>query len=72
MAVPGLTPVTMPDDVPTVATAGLPLVHTPPVVALANVVVKPVHTKPLPVIGVESEKIVTVTGMRVLGQPATT
>lgn len=72
VAVPGLAPVTTPEDVPTVAIVGLLLVQTPPVVALAKVVVKPVQTKLLPVIGVDRENIVTVTGIRVLGQPATT
>lgn len=44
----------------------------PPAEALANVVVKPVHTKRLPVIGVDNAKIVAVTGILVLEHPATT
>jgi hypothetical protein len=55
-----------------VAIAGDPLVHIPPVVALASVVVKPVQTNKLPVIGVDNANMVTVTGMRTLGHPATT
>jgi hypothetical protein len=48
--VPGDTPVTTP--VPEiVATVGVPLIHTPPVVALASVVVLPVHTVKVPVMG---------------------
>lgn len=51
--VPGVTPVTMPDAEPTVACPTLPLVHVPPVEALANVaVVNPVppHIAAAPVI----------------------
>lgn len=40
VAVPAVTPVTMP-LVPTEATALLPLLHAPPVVALVNVTVLP-------------------------------
>jgi hypothetical protein len=70
--VPVETPVTTPLDNPTVATAGLLLVHVPPVDALDNVEVNPEQTKKLPVIGVDNAKILTVIGIRLLGQPATT
>jgi hypothetical protein len=50
MLVPGDTPVTTP--VPeTVATVGVPLIHTPPVVAVARVVVLPAQTVSVPVMG---------------------
>lgn len=69
---PGDPPVTMPVDEPTVATVMVLLVHVPPPLALASVVVKPVHTKRLPVIGVDNANIVAVTGILSLGHPATT
>jgi len=40
---PGLTPVTTPVNEPTVATAGVPLLHVPPGVALDNVTELPTH-----------------------------
>ena len=48
---PVFTPVTMP-EVPTVATVVLLLLHMPPGVLLASVVVAPGHTFIVPVIGV--------------------
>jgi len=58
-AVPSATPVTTPDELPIEATAGLPLVHVPPLVALPNVVVADSHTVSVPVIGdAEPEVIV--------------
>lgn len=50
LAVPAVLPFTTP-EVPTVAIAGLLLLHVPPVVTLANVVVSPTHTDAVPVIG---------------------
>ncbi len=41
-------PVTVPVEEPMVATAVLLLLHTPPLVALVNVVVKPTHTLIVP------------------------
>lgn len=50
-AVPALTPLTTPDDTPTVATLSLPLLHAPPpLVALLRLLVEPVHKLRLPVI----------------------
>ena len=48
VAVPAATPVTIPDEVPTVAIDVLLLVHIPPAVASLNVVVEPTQTLPLP------------------------
>jgi hypothetical protein len=48
--VPIATPDTIPDVVPTVATAGVLLLHVPPVVALDSVVVEPAQTFNVPVI----------------------
>jgi len=48
--VPGLIPDTIPVVEPTIATPVLPLLHVPPVVAEANVVVAPVHKPNAPVI----------------------
>jgi hypothetical protein len=36
---------------PILATEGAPLVHVPPVIVLPKVVVKPIHTTAVPVIG---------------------
>ena len=47
--VPAATPVTIPDDEPTVATPTLPLVHVPPDGVLFNVVVRPAQTVNVPV-----------------------
>ena len=49
VAVPVATPVTMPVE-PTVAVAGSLLLHEPPGVASANVVVAPMQTESEPVI----------------------
>src|ERR1043165_6424825 len=43
VAVPGLIPVTMPVEEPTVPIVGVALLHVPPEVELESVVVKPVH-----------------------------
>ena len=50
VAVPPPTPVTTPELL-TVATDGLPLVHTPPVVPSARLVVALWHNMSVPVIG---------------------
>src|SRR4051812_40805964 len=42
-AVPGEIPVTIPELMPTPAVPGLPLDHAPPLVALLNEVVAPMH-----------------------------
>ena len=49
MDVPALMPVTTPVPDTTVAIAVLLLLHVPPPVALANVVVEPSHTLAVPV-----------------------
>jgi len=49
VTVPEATPVTIPDEDPTVAVAVLLLDHEPPVVASARVVVAPEHTLAVPV-----------------------
>ena len=51
VTVPAATPVTTPVDEPTVAKPVLLLLHVPPVVAQASVVVAPSHTVSVPVIG---------------------
>jgi hypothetical protein len=48
---PGTTPVTIPVNEPTVATAILLLVQVPPPVLLVSVVVLPSHTLNVPVMG---------------------
>ena len=50
VTVPGATPVTTPVDASTIAILVLVLVHTPPVVALENVVVRASHNVLTPVI----------------------
>ena len=50
VAVPAATPVTTPVLEFTVATAVFDDVHTPPAVALVNVVVEPAHTSVVPLI----------------------
>src|ERR1043166_8504132 len=51
VTVPAATPVTTPDDEPTVAIAVLVLVHRPPVTASDNAVVRPTQTEVVPVMG---------------------
>jgi hypothetical protein len=51
ITVPGDTPVTIPVVDPIDAMKPLELLHVPPVVASANVVVKPWHTLNVPAIG---------------------
>ena len=52
MEVPGVTPVTKPDPVITVATAGVPLLQVPPPASPLSEVVKPWHTLNVPVMAV--------------------
>ena len=58
--VPPATPVTIPDELPTVATVVVPLVHVPPPVTSFNVVVLPTHSENVPVIGLGNVFTVTV------------
>lgn len=50
VSVPAVTPATVPVDEPTVATAGLLLLHEPPPVLLNKVEVDPTHVLVVPVI----------------------
>ena len=50
LTMPGVIPVTMPEDEPTVAMAGLLLTQVPPAVASVSVVVAPWHWWVMPVI----------------------
>jgi hypothetical protein len=69
LAVPGLTPVTRPVVIPTVAIPVLPLLHVPPVVALLSVVVCPTQTTGLPEL-VASAAFTVSTAVRVQPVPA--
>lgn len=51
VTVPADTPVTTPDEEPTVAVEPLALVHVPPVEASLSVVVRPTHAFKVPVMG---------------------
>jgi len=51
---PGLTPVTMPLEEPTVAIDVLPLLQVPPGVVELNVMLRPIQTDPGPVIAAGS------------------
>ena len=78
--VPGVTPSSNPDIDPTEATVVVPLVHTPPDVALVNGVVEPTHTVVAPVIGAgEGFTVTTVVAKHpepvryvIVGDPAAT
>jgi len=48
--VPAIVPLAIPEDGSIVATELLLLLHTPPLNALLNVVIRPVHTDDTPVI----------------------
>ena len=60
VAVPAVTPVTVPVAEPTVALEVLLLLHVPLPVASVNVVVSPIHTAPVPVIPEGTELTVIV------------
>ena len=51
MVVPALTPVTMPVEDPTTATAVLELLHVPPEVALLSDVLAPIQADRVPIMG---------------------
>ena len=68
VAVPAVTPVTLPDP-STVAFAVLLLLQVPPAVASLRLVTKPTHTAALPFIAVGIGLIVTVTLPSVPQQP---
>lgn len=60
VAIPAVTPVTIPVDDPTVAIPGALLVHVPPVTPSLSVVARPMHTCVTPVIAVGTVFTVTV------------
>ena len=62
VVVPTPVPVTTP-EVPIVATPGLLLAHTPPVVASLSVVVLPIHVVRVPVIVASKGNGLTVNGV---------
>ena len=66
---PDVTPVTIPDAEPIVATAELLLLQMPPVIASDNVIVEPTHTSERPVIVPAFVGVFTVTVLVVI-QPA--
>ncbi len=71
--VPDETPVTIPELVPTVATAVLVLLHVPPVTASLSVVVDPTQMVVVPAMGPGGAVIITVTTMVFsppIGQPS--
>jgi len=51
VAVPGPAPLIIPEEIPAVATPGLPLTHTPPAGVALSVVDVPTHNAIVPVIG---------------------
>jgi hypothetical protein len=57
--VPVVTPLTMPDDEPTVATVVLLLIQVPPAVASVTVIVEPAHTLVGPLIAAGAGLTVT-------------
>ena len=59
VVVPTLTPDTTPVAAPTVATAPLLLLHTPPLTAVLNVVVHASHTVSVPAIELGAADMVT-------------
>lgn len=68
VAEPALTPVTLP-ELPTVATAGLEELQTPPVVASESVMEAPAHTVEGPeMVPAEGERF-TVSGVVLMAEP---
>ena len=59
VAVPPEIPLTTPVEEPTIATGVLPLLHTPPIVALVRMVLSEGHTSKVPVMGKGSGPTVT-------------
>jgi hypothetical protein len=52
LVVPGVLPITVPDDEPIEATEGALLLQVPPVIPSDSVMVKPGHTSVVPLMGV--------------------
>ena len=69
--VPADTVVTVPDPPPIVATAGVPLVHTPPGVVLDSVVDEPLQRASVPVTGATAVGALTVTTVVAAPAPQT-
>ena len=65
--VPPLTPVTTPVVASIVAIGALPVLHVPPVVALARVMFWPTHTDDGPVIGDAVLTVIVVTPIQPAG-----
>lgn len=65
MAVPAVTPVTIPVVAPTVATAGVLLLQVPPGVALLKVVVAPTQWRVVPVMPATTGAATTVSCTKV-------
>ena len=61
VAVPAVTPVTLPVIVFTVATAALDVVHTPPDVVLVKIVAEPIHAFIVPPIAASVGNAFTLT-----------
>ena len=59
----------MPDEEPIVAIPGLPLLHVPPVIMSLNVLVRPIHTEPEPVILPADGVAETVTAQSAVATP---
>ena len=71
LTVPADVPVTIPDEVPTVAAPVMAVLdQCPPVLASDNVILDPAHTTPVPVGVAGGATIVTFIGTRALRQPA--
>ncbi len=66
VALPDVTPVTIPDPEPTVATDVLPLLQVPEGVVFDRVVVEPTHTDCVPVMALGSGFTVAVRVMKQL------
>ena len=69
--VPALMPVTKPVAKPTVATAGVALVHVPPGVVLVHTAVAPIHKGVVPVIVCAIGAVTVTVLFAVLTQPPT-
>ena len=71
VALPATTPVIMPEAEPTVATAVLPELHIPPVLASFKVIAEPTHIAGVPVIDPALARGLTVTVAVVVAVPQT-
>jgi len=67
--VPAAVPLTIPEEAPTVATAGLSLVHVPPDVVLVHVCEEPIHIGVAPVMVWATGTVMVTTLVPVLTHP---